>query len=161
MRDFWEWPIAHRDPLPGEHAEVPALREVAGEVGLVAAAQDHECANDVCGLFYLLLPLILTTGNANLAATCMLGTNVGGFGNLGSPLQKGDFVCLRAASGIGYDEHGPPVALLDPLAATVTFRKICVERHGLLWMLGQPSWAGLGISRALMPTVLVRTFRVV
>ena len=50
--------------------------------------------------------------------------------------------------------RGPAPALLDFLAATVAFRSVCdaLWEHGLIWIFGTPSRAGLLLLRALLPS---------
>ena len=75
--------------------------------------------------------------------------------------HKCAFQRLRSASASDASEHGPPTALLDLLAATVTFRQICscVQRQGMLWIPGSPSKAGLHVLRAFFPDAVFRFFR--
>ena len=81
--------------------------------------------------------------------------------------HKPAFSCLRRAIGdistssdtqSARTEQGPPCALLDLVAATVTFRQVigCVQRQGLLWIPGSPSRSGIGLLRALLPEAIFR-----
>ena len=81
--------------------------------------------------------------------------------------HKSAFSCLRRAIGaittssggpLGQTSQGPPSALLDLVAATVTFRQIvgCVQRRGLLWIPGNPSRCGIELLRMLLPDAVFR-----
>ncbi|OLP97834.1 hypothetical protein AK812_SmicGene19789 [Symbiodinium microadriaticum] len=81
--------------------------------------------------------------------------------------HKPAFSCLRRAIGtvsngpdkpLAGSEQGPPSALLDLVAATVTFRQVisCVQRQGLLWIPGNPSRCGIEFLRKLLPHAVFR-----
>ena len=54
----------------------------------------------------------------------------------------------------GLLDRGPPKPLLDFLAATVCLRLVCeqLRTHGMAWIRGVPSRAGVNLLRSLLPT---------
>ena len=69
--------------------------------------------------------------------------------------HKRAFGPLRKAQAEAPSHAGPPPALTDLLAATVTFRRISgvVSEGGMLRIKGWPSFAGQSLLRQLMPQV--------
>ena len=71
-------------------------------------------------------------------------------------VHKRSFSTLRRALASAPMQSGPPTALTDLLAATVTFRRVCevVSHSGMLWIKGWPSAAGQALLRRLVPHLL-------
>ena len=66
------------------------------------------------------------------------------------------FGSLRHTYEQSTTDIGIPSGLLDLVAATVTFRQVCLAAAGgMLWMIGTPSFLGTNLLRILMPDVKI------
>ena len=80
-----------------------------------------------------------------------------------SPLSFRAAAVLRDASafipGTGSAAREPPSALLDFLAATIAFRRICLalQSGGCFWISGVPSATGLALLKCLLPSAVFYT----